>query len=124
MFFINLVIGVVAIVLCWVYLPKTPKFKEDMLDWVGGVIVMAGLICLILGLTFLPPARDNQLLGGILVATGLLILVLFVLWELRHPFAIIPKILLKNKTIMLSLGAGLFNFSMITTVGFQMPFVL
>lgn len=123
-FFINVVIGAIAITVCWIYLPKTPKFQEDKLDWFGGVIILVGLICLILGFTFIPPDKGATTMGIILACIGAAIVVAFVFWELHHPFAILPRSLLTNKKIILSLCAGLFNFMLITTVSFQMPFCL
>ena len=54
----------------------------------------------------------------------MLIIVAFVFWELHHPFAILPKGILTNPKIVLSLVAGMLNFTMMSTVSFQMPFIL
>jgi len=123
-FFINIVIGAISIIFCWIYLPKTPKFKEAKIDIWGGCLILLGLILLILGFTFLPPDRNNLTLGIVAALIGLGFLVWFVFWELRHPFAILPRGILTNDKIVYSLLAGLFNFALITTVGFQMPFAL
>jgi len=80
-FFINVVIGALAVILCWIYLPKTPRFIEDKLDWFGSIIVLVGLICLILGFTFIPPDKNNVTLGIILTIIGIIIIVCFVFWE-------------------------------------------
>lgn len=123
-FFINIVIGGISIVFCWIFLPKTPKFKEAKLDLWGGLLILLGLVLLILGFTYLPPDRENLTLGVVAALAGIACLVWFVFWELRHPFAILPRGILTNQKIMYSLLAGLFNFALITTVGFQMPFAL
>lgn len=115
-FFINIIIGALSFVLCWVYLPAVPKFKEDMLDWFGCIIILVGLICLVLGFTFLPPDKNNLVLGITMTIGGILIITAFIFWERWHPFAIIPHGILKEKKIMLTLCAGLLNFAMMTTI--------
>ena len=117
-FFINILLGGISITVCWIYLPKTPKFVEDQMDIVGALMVLLGLIQLILGFTFIPPDKDALALGITLVFTGVGTLVAFIFWEMHHPFAILPKGLLQNKKVMYSLVAGLFNFLMLTTVSF------
>lgn len=117
-FFINVVIGGLSIGLCLAYLPTTPVFKEDMLDWFGGVIILAGLISLVLGMTVVPPQNNQEVLAGIMLALGVILIVLFVVWELYHPFAILPHSILKDYKIALSLLSGLFNFALITPISF------
>lgn len=96
-FFINVIIGTVGLVLCWIYLPKVPKFKEAKLDWFGGLLVLIALVTLILGFTFIPPDRNNVPLGVVMTIIGIGLLVGFIFWELNHPFAILPAKVLKNK---------------------------
>lgn len=43
-FFINIILGGASITVCWIYLPKTPKFKEDKMDIAGGIFVLLGLV--------------------------------------------------------------------------------
>ncbi|TNJ26660.1 Multidrug MFS transporter [Giardia muris] len=121
-FYINIVIGIVSIAFCWVYLPKVPRFREEKFDYVGALTILASLILLVLGLTFIPPARGFIALGISLCICGIGGIVGFVFWELQHPFAILPRSILTNKKIMYSLVAGLWNFALIVTVSFQMPF--
>lgn len=123
-FFINVVIGIVSITLCWIYLPNVPRFREAEMDWLGGILVLVALIILILGFTFIPPDQGKTWLGVVLVLVGIALLVLFVFWELRHPFAIIPRKILMDKRLIFSLLGALLNFALITPVTFQMPFCL
>lgn len=96
-FFINIPLGIVSIILCWKFIPKTPRFKEPKLDIWGACFVIIGLIQVILGCTLIPPDKHLTSVGITCVITGLLTLVAFVFWELNHPFAILPKKLLTNK---------------------------
>ena len=125
-FFINVVFGIIALVLSLVYLPKIPKFVEGGLDWFGGVLILLGFICLILGMTLVPPenGKTSCILGGCFLGIGILILVGFVFWEGHHPYAIMPKGLLRNKKIILALCAGFVNFAMMTSMTFQLPIML
>lgn len=56
--------------------------------------------------------------AAILIVVGLGILVGFVFWELYHPFALLPRILLKNSRLVYALLAGLFNFALSTPMTF------
>ncbi|CAL5990735.1 Multidrug_MFS transporter [Hexamita inflata] len=129
-FFINIIFGGISFTLCWLYIPKTPKFIEEKFDYLGGFIVMAALIVLILGLTYIPPklvdgilSYKTLVLGICLAVGGVALIIFFVWWELRHPFAMLPRGILTCKKIVLSLIASLFNFAMMTATLFQMPFV-
>ncbi|CAL6081257.1 Multidrug_MFS transporter [Hexamita inflata] len=91
---------------------------------------MAALIVLILGLTYIPPklvdgilSYKTLVLGICLAIGGVALIIFFVWWELRHPFAMLPRGILTCKKIVLSLIASLFNFAMMTATLFQMPFV-
>ncbi|CAL6044139.1 Multidrug_MFS transporter [Hexamita inflata] len=129
-FFINIIFGGISFTLCWLYIPKTPKLIEEKFDYLGGFIVMTALIVLILGLTYIPPklvdgilSYKTLILGICLAIGGVALIIFFVWWELRHPFAMLPRGILTCKKIVLSLIASLFNFAMMTATMFQMPFV-
>ena len=64
--------------MCWLKLPLTPKFKEDKLDWFGGVIVLIGLAVLIFGFTFIPPEKDAMAVGFTAAVVGIIILFAFI----------------------------------------------
>lgn len=123
-FFINIVIGVISMCFCWLYLPKTPKFKEAKFDWFGSIVVLVALLAMVLGLTLVPPDRELVPWAVGFIVFGFLALVGFVFWELKHPFPILPPGILKNRMVICSLLAGLWNFALITTVSFQVPFAL
>lgn len=123
-FFINIFIGFFSILFCWLYLPKVPRFKESKFDYVGTVLILLSLIVMIMGLTFIPPEKGAVAMGVVLFLLGIGGIVGFVFWELKHPFAILPRAILTNKKIIYSLLAGLWNFALIVTVSFQMPFAL
>ena len=76
-FFINLFVGTFSLIMCWIKLPITPKFKEDKLDWFGGVIVLTGLAILIFGFTFIPPEKNAMPVGFTATAVGVVLLFTF-----------------------------------------------
>ena len=117
-FYINVPLGIISIVLCWLYIPKTPKLIDAKLDWFGSLLILIGLVLLILGITYIPPEKNNIILGGCCVSIGIMVIVLFVWWELRYPFAILPRSLLMSGKSSFSLLAALFNFAMLTSVSF------
>ena len=90
-FFINIIFGSIGIILSICLLPKTPKFKESKVDWLGGLLIMIALIVLIIGLSYIAPENGNATLGWIATGVGIILLVLFIFYELNVPYAIIPK---------------------------------
>lgn len=84
----------------------------------GGLLCLLGIFFIVLGLTLLPPDKNLVVAASILIACGFILMVIFVLWELHHPFALLPKILLKNKKLVCALISGLFNFSLSTPMTF------
>lgn len=84
----------------------------------GGFLCLIGIFFIVLGLTLLPPDKDLIVAAALLIVFGFAIMVIFVFWELHHPFALLPKIMLKNKKLVFALLSGLFNFSLSTPITF------
>ena len=83
-FAINLPFGLAALALLFWRVPADSPAAGRRLDWVGGVLVTAGLLLIALGLTgdadgHLPPAGEVALLCG----SGALLIVIFLVWESR-----------------------------------------
>lgn len=91
---------------------------EPKIDIFGGFLCLIGIFFIVLGLTLLPPDKNLVVAASLLIVCGFLIMVVFVFWELHHPFALLPKIMLKNSKLVYALLSGLFNFSLSTPITF------
>lgn len=53
-----------------------------------------------------------------MTGVGVVIMVIFIINELYHPYAILPREILTSKPIVCSLVAAAFNFALITCMTF------
>ena len=84
-FFVNVPIGLLAIWRAWTILPESPKVTGQRFDLVGAGLFLFGVISLLTGLDFGPEPQygwDNPLVVTLL-SIGTILLVLFLLWEMR-----------------------------------------
>ncbi len=84
-FFVNVPIGLIAIWRAWTILPESPKVTNQRFDLVGAGLFLVGVTTLLTGLDFGPEPQygwDNTLVIGLL-SIGAVLLVLFLLWEMR-----------------------------------------
>jgi len=108
-FFVGLPIAVVALVLLQrtLHLPKRPKTKVSI-DYVGIVLISAGVSLLLLWVTFAGNDFDWISMPSLLMAGGAaLLLIVAVVVELRVKEPVIPLGLFKNRTFTLSVVASL-----------------
>ena len=97
-FFINIIFGGLSLVLSLIYLPTTPKLIQSKVDWLGSFLILATLIMLILGLTYVPE-KDEQTTGIVLCVVAAVLFAGFVAFELWYPYAIVPVTILKNRKL-------------------------
>lgn len=84
-FFVNVPIGLLAIWRAWTILPESPKVTGQRFDLVGAGLFLLGIITLLTGLDFGPEPRygwNDPLVVGLL-SVGAVLLLLFLLWEMR-----------------------------------------
>ncbi|MVM31290.1 DHA2 family efflux MFS transporter permease subunit [Spirosoma sp. HMF4905] len=84
-FFVNVPIGLLAIWRAWTILPESPKVTNQRFDLVGAGLFLIGVTTLLTGLDFGPEPQygwhDTLVVG--LLATGAVLLILFLFWEMR-----------------------------------------
>jgi MFS family permease/DNA-binding MarR family transcriptional regulator len=125
-FYINLPVGVVALLVLGVVLPSTSERKRRTIDYLGSGLLAAGLSCIILatslgGNTW---AWDSAQLI-ITACGGIVLLVLFVFIERTAPEPVLPLRLFRSRTftiaaaISLIVGFALFGSSVFLPLFFQ-----
>jgi EmrB/QacA subfamily drug resistance transporter len=108
-FFVGLPIAVVALVLLQrtLHLPKRPKTKVSI-DYLGIVLISAGVSLLLLWVTFAGNDFDWVSLPSLLmVGSAVILLVIAVVVELRVTEPVIPLGLFKDRTFTLAVVASL-----------------
>ncbi|MFG1776568.1 MDR family MFS transporter [Micromonospora sp. NPDC049051] len=107
-FYINLPLGILAIVVCSRVLRLVPFTRRDhSIDWVGAALLVAGVSCLLLALSWggNEYAWGSGVIVGLFVA-GAVLGVLFVLQEARVAEPILPLRLFRSATFALANSAG------------------
>jgi EmrB/QacA subfamily drug resistance transporter len=108
-FYLNIPLGLLAIVVASRVIRMLPvRRREHVLDWPGAVLLVAGVICLLLALSWggnQYPWRSPVILG--LLAAGSVLAVLFLLQERRTSEPILPISLFRRRTFALA-NTGIF----------------
>jgi EmrB/QacA subfamily drug resistance transporter len=125
-FFVNLPVGVVALAVILVTMPRRRTARHEYsIDWLGAAILAAGTTALLLGLVWGGreyPWDSPQVLGVLAVSAGLL--AAFTLVERRVPEPILPFDLLRNQTVASSTACmALVGMAMFGTISFVPLFV-
>ena len=95
---INIPIGIIAIILCSIYIEETPVHHHLKFDFNGFVLSAVGLFCLLLALS---EGADRGWMSGYILslfAVALFTLTYFVVHELRTDDPMLDLRLLKNRT--------------------------
>ncbi|MEU9739582.1 MDR family MFS transporter [Micromonospora chersina] len=107
-FYINVPLAVLAIVVCYHVMRLVPfQRREHSVDWVGAGLLVAGVSCLLLALSWggNEYAWGSGVIIGLFVA-GAVLGVLFVLQEARVKEPILPLRLFRSPTFALANSAG------------------
>ena len=107
-FYINLPVALVAFIAVAYALPKVRIDKQVRVDWVGSIILVIGLIPILLGFTWAGNkyAWSSPTLHGIF-AFGIVVLILFGLYERRVSEPVINPQLFKNRIFSTTTFVGL-----------------
>ena len=115
-FYINLPIGIASLVITSAVL-HIPKVKRaHTIDYLGALLMVSAVTLILLSVAVFGPQNgwgDSRTLGYL--ALGILLTVLFLMWEKRAKEPILPLYLFKNHTFSLTsllggvIGAGMFG---------------
>ncbi|MBB4663500.1 MFS transporter [Conexibacter arvalis] len=119
-FYINLPIGAVALVVIAAVLPASDIRRQHAVDWLGTALMATGVSCLILFLSLggtTQPWGSPQSLA--LAAGGVVLTSLFVLAERRAAEPILPLRLFSNRVFAVTSGIGfIVGFGMFGAITF------
>jgi EmrB/QacA subfamily drug resistance transporter len=125
-FAINLPFGAAALALLWLRVPADAAAAGRRLDWIGGVLVTVGLLLVILGLTGEGGESSVPSVGHViaLAGPGLVLILMFLLWEMRAKSPMLPLGLFRNPAFS---GANALTFTLYFALGaisFYLPMTL
>jgi hypothetical protein len=120
-FWINVPIGAIGIVLATLFIPNLKEEAPWPLDRIGFLLSGVGLGALIFGLTvagrsFIPPTAD-----AVLITAGVVLVVLYILHARRVPFPIIDLKLLRVPTFFAAIAGGFLFRVGIGAIPFLLP---
>ena len=120
-FFINLPIALVVLAISLRHVPESrDETEKGGLDWLGGSLTVIGLGSVVYGL--LESSRVGFEHASVLIAVfvGMLVLVLFVIWEARIPNPMLPLALFRSRDFS---GANLLTFFLYSALSGTMFFL-
>jgi EmrB/QacA subfamily drug resistance transporter len=88
--YINVILAVVAVTGAVRLLPRRPPSPGERIDWPGAVLVVAGLVSVVYGLSEAETKSWSAPETDALLSAGVVLLALFVLVELRVPHPLLP----------------------------------
>ena len=121
-FYLNIPIGILGTVAGLLVLPKSERKAKEKVDYLGAVLFAAGLACLLLALNEavkLGWASDAIITYSV---SGLALLALFIMTELKVSHPLIDLRLFRNSTFLLGNISGMLSYYVLFAVMFLMPF--
>ncbi len=114
-FFVNVPIGIIAILLIlWKVKGEWAECRGEKFDLMGSVLYGAAVVAVMYGFSVLPAFK-----GAALIAVGILGIIVFALYEMRIPFPVLDITLLtKNRIFAFSNLSALINYSATFAVTF------
>jgi EmrB/QacA subfamily drug resistance transporter len=116
-FLINAPVAVIAAIGVWFFVPESKDPNPKRLDWVGAMLEVLGVTGLVYGIIEEPVHGWGHLQVAGPIIGGLLLILAFVVWQLRTRAPLVDLNLFKNRRF--SLGTLAF-----TVVGFAMTGVM
>jgi predicted MFS family arabinose efflux permease len=119
-FFINLPLAIIVVVICYWRVPESSSNQKGRLDWLGAIVIALGLGALVWGLIestrlgFAHPAIVAALVAGLV----LIVTFVFLERQSRHPM--VPLELFRSRTFT---GANLLTLLLYSALGGTLFFV-
>jgi EmrB/QacA subfamily drug resistance transporter len=113
-FFINLPLAIIVVVICYWRVPKSSSKEKGRLDWLGAIVIAVGLGALVWGL--IESTRLGLAHPAIVAAlvAGLVLIVTFVFLERQRRYPMVPLELFRSRTFT---GANLLTLLLYSALG-------
>jgi EmrB/QacA subfamily drug resistance transporter len=124
--YVNVILGAVAVVGALRLLPAYPRDPDVRIDWPGTVLVVAGLVAFVYGLSEADTAGWGAPVTIALLVAGVVLLAAFVLVEMRVQHPLLPLRIVLNRFrggayLAIGLSAiGIFGIFLFLTYYFQL----
>ena len=123
-FFINLSIGIIAMIMVRKNVPKDEKREAVPFDTIGSVMIFFAVLCILLPLSISGDYSLPTALFLILMGTGVVIFVAFIFVESKIKFPMLNLSLFKNRVFTASNFAAFFAYMAQFIMVFLAPFYL
>lgn len=124
-FFINVPIGIVVLLMARSYLGNLPhKSHKQGFDMVGIAISFLFYLSLILTLETIGDVGVPLTYSILGIIASIVLALIFIIWELRHPHPLIDLKLFLNRHLSLAVGTGFLTSLILTGTIFLIPFYL
>jgi len=107
-FYVNLPIGVIAFAVLQATLPSRKSSEHQQIDYFGAAVLAAALASIVLACTWggtTYPWGSAEIIG--LFAAAIVLVIVFIVAEVRAPEAVLPPSLFRNRTFAVASGMGL-----------------
>ena len=122
-FYINLPIGIIGMVLAYKNIPADRTAEKQKLDIPGSVMVFAALFLVLLPLDQIASGMNMALFAGLLAA-GIVLMIVFVRYEKHISHPMLNLGLFKSRVFSAGLAAAVLNFMAQFLMSFLSPFYL
>jgi EmrB/QacA subfamily drug resistance transporter len=114
-FFVNLPIGIVGILLAYAFVPDLRPGRLHSLDLIGVVLATVGLFGIVFGLIEGQRYNWGQIAGTAItipetIVAGVLVLVAFIVWERFQTEPLLPLSLFRNRDYSVTVWLSALNF--------------
>jgi EmrB/QacA subfamily drug resistance transporter len=123
-FWINIPLAMVAIGLTLRFVPESHGTIRPATDWLGGLLVTAGLALVTYSATELPQAHEGRFLLGALLTAGIAVLVGFVFHESRSAAPLVPLSIFRSRVFSATNGITVALYFALSVVFFLLPYTL
>lgn len=123
-FFLNVPIGVIALILAAVNMP-TDHIKEHVpFDVLGSMMIFTALVLIVFPLDMTGKSGINSVLHYAMLAVGILMTIGFILWEIKSPSPLLKMSLFKNRAFTTGNLALFLAYIMQYGLAFFLPYFL
>jgi EmrB/QacA subfamily drug resistance transporter len=114
-FFVNLPIGIVGILLAYAFVPDLRPGRLHSLDLIGVALATVGLFGIVFGLIEGQRYNWGSIAGTAItipetIVAGVLVLVAFIVWERSQTEPLLPLSLFRNRDYSVTVGLSAINF--------------